>query len=156
MSDHSFIKMNDLAWCKNCGMVKESVFHDGEYVTIYRRPGELPTEVGSPGCVPVSKKKLDADPLRKIADEIDHRRKVQHMSRDVTVEDLAFLKGTILDHVYNQIVEQWVGDHLHRMTSVRCGTLYVYNENDEGRPAEEGTGAIRLALRFPLIRRTRT
>lgn len=53
--EHNFIKMGGfgLTWCQHCGTIAEQGMVNGEYITVYRRPGQQPTEGEESACIPV-------------------------------------------------------------------------------------------------------
>jgi len=60
---------------------------------------------------------------------------------DVTFSELFNPSGKWLE-VLEMIHEQWIGNIVEREKTVRCGTIYVEEEN--------GNGKLTLRLRFPL------
>lgn len=62
---------------------------------------------------------------------------------DVTLDELANPSGPWAD-VLTRIREIWVGDLEDRAKNVRCGTVYVSEE--------DGNGKITISLRFPVDR----
>jgi hypothetical protein len=61
---------------------------------------------------------------------------------DVNVADLADWTQGPLSSLFQEIKQQWVGEHPDRMQHPRCGTVYYSNR--------DGLGEVRLVLRFPL------